>query len=51
MQQFVQLFEKHLPKYGTYDYSAMADKIGLGTNVVFGVHDRPSNEGAQANIH
>jgi hypothetical protein len=45
--------EKHYPKFGTYDYTKLADHIGLGTNVVFGEHDRATlkDEQAEANIH
>ncbi len=38
---------------GSYAYTKMADKLGLGTNCVFGVHDRETlkDEHAEANIH
>jgi hypothetical protein len=47
------LFQKKLPTFGSYQYTKMADKIGLGTNCVFGVHDRTTlkDENAEANIH
>eukprot|EP00290_Baffinella_frigidus_P010904 CAMPEP_0180149928 /NCGR_PEP_ID=MMETSP0986-20121125/21122_1 /TAXON_ID=697907 /ORGANISM="non described non described, Strain CCMP2293" /LENGTH=48 /DNA_ID= /DNA_START= /DNA_END= /DNA_ORIENTATION= len=36
------LFEKVLPAYGSYEYSKQADDLGLGTNVTFGQHARPT---------
>ena len=45
--------EKKYPAFGTYDYTKLADHIGLGTNVVFGEHSRATlkDEAAEANIH
>jgi len=47
------LFETKVPVYGSYSYSKMADSLGLGTNVVFGVHERANlrDKGAEVSIH
>ena len=48
-----ELFQQKIPTFGSYAYTKMADKLGLGTNCVFGVHDRETlkDEHAEANIH
>ena len=52
-QDLFATLDKTLPKYGTYGYSQLADHLGLGTNVVFGEHDRVTLEDkhAEANIY
>ena len=36
-------FGGKVPAFGTFKYSELADHYGLGTNVVFGVHERPTD--------
>lgn len=47
------LFQKTYPKFGSFGYTKLADKLGLGTNCVFGEHNRETlkDEHAEANIH
>ena len=46
------LFGKTYPKWGSFEYTKLADNLGLGTDVVFGQHDRATldDKNAEANI-
>ena len=44
-------FGGKMPAFGTFKYSELADHYGLGTNVVFGVHERPTDPPPSGTIH